>query len=320
MLSSVNNTPVYPISLGGAGLGSCEEKVFFSKPVSDHTAIETVLFALENKINLIDTSPFYGNSEKKIGIALKEYNNRQSIILSTKAGTHPVYGGYSAEKLQRSIDSSLKTLNTDYLDILHIHDPAAKDLDDLLGKGGAMDVLLRMKKEKIILNIGLGVRDHDLHRKFMASGYADVIMPYMDYNLLRTSAEGLLQEALKNDVGVMVGSALCMGLLSGKDPAKCEIVHYDIAKEGILEKATEVYNWCLENSIDILSLNYRFILDNPAINTIVIGAASKDDVAASLKAYKEPIDTIILESFKSKFISQTKLRKQYGKAVTKIQR
>jgi aryl-alcohol dehydrogenase-like predicted oxidoreductase len=304
MLFSLNGMSVGPLSLGGAGIGSCDENVFFQGPVSETQAIETILFSLENGINLIDTSPFYGNSEYKIGLALKELNDRQSVILSTKAGTHPVYKGYHADKILRSIENSLKVLNTDYLDILHVHDPSAEDLDVFLGKNGGMDVLLRLKEEGVILNIGLGVRSHDLHLRFISSGYADVIMPYFDYNLLRTNAAPLLQTAYNKYVPVMMGSALCMGLLSGEDPANCKVSHYDISQENLLNKATLVYKWCHDNGVDILTLNYKFILENPAVNTIVIGASSKEDVVRSLQALKEDIPTSIFNSFKETFILQ----------------
>jgi len=306
MLFSQNGTPVFPISLGGAGIGSCNENIFFHEPISEKQAIETVLFSLEQGINLIDTSPFYGNSEQKIGSALKEFNHRQSIILSTKVGTHPLHKGYSAEKIQRSIESSLKTLNTNYLDVIHIHDPSPDDFNTLFGKGEGMDVLLKMKEEKVILNIGLGVRSHDLHYQFIASGYADVIMPYFDYNLLRTGADALLQRSLNNGIPVMLGSALCMGLLSGNDPAGCKITHYDIAQENLLDKAILVYEWCIENNVDLLALNFKFILENPAVTTIIIGASSKQDVIRSLKAHSAVIDPSVMNSFKEKFIPKNK--------------
>jgi len=186
MLLSVDKTPVFPISLGGAGIGSCNEAIFFQGPVTEKQAVETVLFALENGVTLVDTSPFYGDSEQKIGLAVREYGKRPSFILSTKAGTHPVYKGYSRDNILRSIDNSLKTLHTDYLDIVHIHDPSEADYRNLM-KNGGIEALLHLKEEKTLLNIGLGVRDHGLHYNFIACGYADVILPYLDYNVLNTT-------------------------------------------------------------------------------------------------------------------------------------
>lgn len=300
MLLSADKTSIFPISLGGAGIGSCNENVFFQGPVSEKQAIETVLFALDTGINLVDTSPFYGDSEKKIGMALKEYGKRSSILLSTKAGTHPIYKGYSGDNIRQSIDNSLRTLQTDYLDIVHIHDPSYTDFKSMM-KNGGLEALLRLKEEKVILNIGLGVRDHALHLQFVCSGYADVILPYLDYNVLCTKADALLSLSRKKNVAVMLGSALCMGLLSGKNPAHVKIRHYAIEKDVSVEKAMRMYQWCLKNEVNLMALNYKFILAHPGVSTIVIGASSKEEVRESLHAYKENIDPTIMDSFLNKF-------------------
>ncbi|PWN68907.1 hypothetical protein C1631_012580 [Chryseobacterium phosphatilyticum] len=300
MSLNTNGISIFPISLGGAGIGSCNKNIFFQGPVSDKQAVETILFALENNINLIDTSPFYGDSERKIGIALQEYGNRSSYILSTKAGTHPIYKGYSGENIRKSVENSLKVLQTDYLDILHIHDPSDIEFKNMM-KNGGIEVLLRLKEEKIIHNIGLGVRDHDLHLQFISSGYADAILPYLDYNLLSTKANALLETANKNNITVLLGSALCMGLLSGKNPADINIRHYSIEKDVSIQKATQMYWWCQENDVNLMALNYHFILNNPAVNTIVIGACSKEEIKKSLNAYDESISPAIFESFLKTF-------------------
>lgn len=300
MLLSVDKTPVFPISLGGAGIGSCNEAVFFQGPVPEKQAVETVLFALENGVNLIDTSPFYGNSEQKIGMAVKEYGKRSSFILSTKTGTHPLYKGYSRDNILRSIDNSLKSLQTDYLDIVHIHDPTRADLKSLM-ENGAIEALLQLKEEKTLLNIGLGVRDHELHVHFIASGYADVILPYLDYNVLNTTAVALLKASHEKQVAVMLGSALCMGLLSGRDPSKASIKHYDIEKDVSREKAVQMYQWCHKNEVSLMAINYKFILANRAVNTIVTGASSKEEVRESLQAYKETIEPAVMQSFLQQF-------------------
>jgi aryl-alcohol dehydrogenase-like predicted oxidoreductase len=177
MLKTLSGKPLSKLSLGGAALGSCKDKVFFGKTISDVQAIETVLEALNNGINLIDTSPFYGDSERKIGMALLEYGNRESVLISTKAGTHPSIKGYSADIIKRSIDNSLKQLQVSYLDIVHIHDPGIDDFDKLMEDGGGIETLTELRYQGVIRNIGLGVRDHKLHSKFINSGFADVILP-----------------------------------------------------------------------------------------------------------------------------------------------
>jgi aryl-alcohol dehydrogenase-like predicted oxidoreductase len=140
-----------------------------------------------------------------------------------------------------------------------------------------------------------------LHLQFISSGYADVILPYLDYNALCIKADALLKTARERNVAVMLGSALCMGLLSGKNPAGVRIRHYNIEKDISVEKAIQMYEWCNRNDVNLMALNYKFILGNPAVNTIVIGASSKQEVRESLDAYKEKIDPVILSSFLKQF-------------------
>ena len=81
---------VGPLGLGGASLGRREQagKIIYD----DDLAVQTVLTALQNGINLIDTSPNYGESERRIGLALaaweQEGGRREDIILCTKTGGH----------------------------------------------------------------------------------------------------------------------------------------------------------------------------------------------------------------------------------------
>ena len=301
MLFTLSKAPAFPLALGGAGLGSDDKTVFFNGPVNEQGAVATVLWAMDNGINLIDTSPFYGSSEKRIGIAVKEFGKRDSLLLSTKVGTHPVHRGYTAERFQRSIESSLKTLQTDRLDIVHIHDSSENDLRVALGKSGGMETLLRLKEQGVIRYIGLGVRDHGLHRQFIDSGYADIILPYLDHNLLRQTATPLLQKASEKNIAVMMGSPLCMGLLSGRDPRTVLNKHFDVTHEVPLQKAVSMYEWCKAKEIDIKKLNFQFMRSNKAITAIVTGATSLAECKENLQAFSHPYPSTVLGEFVSHF-------------------
>lgn len=298
---AANNTPVSKLSFGGAGIGSYNEKIFFNAPVPDNQAVDAVICALENGINLIDTSPFYGNSEMKIGLAIREYGKRNSYIVSTKAGTHPSLGGYTSGDFYKSIENSLKKLKTDYIDIVHIHDPSDADFETVMNKNGGIKALQSLKEDKIIRYIGLGVRSHHLHRKFIDSGFADVILPYLDYNVLNTSAAQLISYAAEKDVSVMLGSPMCMGLLSGADPLQYKIGHFPLEKEVSVEKATEMFQWCRKNKLNLSSLNFKFIRENSDITTVLTGALSKDEVTENVKLFSEKINKEIFNDFLSEF-------------------
>ncbi|AIQ24041.1 MULTISPECIES: aldo/keto reductase [unclassified Paenibacillus] len=83
--------------------------------------------ALELGINFFDTANIYasGSSEEIIGRALKDYANRDEIVLATKVWGQmrpgPNGGGLSRKAIMSEIDNSLKRLGTDYVDLYIIH-------------------------------------------------------------------------------------------------------------------------------------------------------------------------------------------------------
>jgi len=83
--------------------------------------------ALESGINFFDTANLYsaGTSEEIVGRALKDYANRDEIILATKVffptRKGPNGGGLSRKEILSEIDKSLKRLGTDYVDLYYIH-------------------------------------------------------------------------------------------------------------------------------------------------------------------------------------------------------
>lgn len=83
--------------------------------------------ALELGINFFDTANIYasGSSEEIIGRALKDYANREEIVLATKVWGQmrpgPNGGGLSRKAIMSEIDNSLKRLGTDYVDLYIIH-------------------------------------------------------------------------------------------------------------------------------------------------------------------------------------------------------
>src|SRR5271165_5401565 len=82
-----------------------------------------VNLAIDEGINFFDSSPYYGITvaEERLGYALE--GKRKSVILATKCGR---YGfddfDFSAKRTLASVDESLKRLNTEYLDLLQVHD------------------------------------------------------------------------------------------------------------------------------------------------------------------------------------------------------
>ncbi len=264
---------VTSLSLGGARIGGSN--------VTDDEAVGTVRRAITLGINYLDTSPLYGESESRIGLALAD-GWREKIYLATKTGTHPKWrGDYSAAGTRRSVENSLRLLGTDYLDVCLVHDPS--NMDPVVTKGGALDELQRMREEGLVKFIGLGVREHEFHKIAIETGIVDVILTYLDYTLLsQTANEWLLSFASENDIGVINGSPIAAGLLSGVEPNVKER-----PPEG--EKAYKLWQWAVDNNLNLLNLAIQFCLRQPLIATNLTGSKNATEVEQNFAAATTPV-------------------------------
>ncbi|QUL57879.1 aldo/keto reductase [Paenibacillus tritici] len=114
------------LCLGCMGFGDAKQWVH-SWVLDEEQSRPIIKEALELGINFFDTANIYsmGTSEEYVGRALKDYANRDEIVLATKVHGQmqpgPNGGGLSRKAIMSEIDKSLKRLGTDYVDLYQIH-------------------------------------------------------------------------------------------------------------------------------------------------------------------------------------------------------
>ena len=113
--------------------------------------------AYDNGINFFDTARMYTDSEEKVGYALSDV--RKNIIIATK--TH----AKDKKTLFEHLETSLKNLKTDYIDIYQLHNP--KELPNPEDPKSLYGGLLEAKKKGMIRFIGL--TNHDIKRAIRAA-------------------------------------------------------------------------------------------------------------------------------------------------------
>jgi aryl-alcohol dehydrogenase-like predicted oxidoreductase len=270
------------IGLGGVGVGG------FYGEVSEKEAIETVQYAVAQGLTYVDTSPLYGESERRIGLAL-EGGLRQRVVLSSKTGTHPQRrGDYSWDGTMWSVENSLRLLKTEYIDILLVHDPEA--MEPVFAPRGALEALESLKEQRVIGAIGLGQRRHDFHRQAIESGRFDLILTYNDYHPLRTTAaDALLPRAAQHDVGVLNGSPLAHGLLVGEDPDRLSEGVRARAAARELGAARRFYRWCNERGVPMVGIVLQFCLRQPLIHCTLSGAKTPAELEQNLRGATMPL-------------------------------
>jgi aryl-alcohol dehydrogenase-like predicted oxidoreductase len=131
------------VSILGLGLGSAYWRTFGDNP---EAAEEIVLRAESYGINYWDTSRNYGNSELLVGPAVAKVRDR--IFLVSKSGSRD-YDGFRSD-----LETSLKNLRTDHLDLYHIHEVNPQDNFDLI-ENGAVRAARQAKDEGLIRNFGI---------------------------------------------------------------------------------------------------------------------------------------------------------------------
>ncbi len=293
---------VTPLGMGGAHLGRIGPG---STEYSDELAVAAVHRGLELGINVIDTAPMYGESQRRVGLALAQWRSnevkREDIIISTKTGRGPDGAkDYSAAATRRSVERSLQLLQTDYIDILLVHDP--DDLDPVLRPGGALEALLECKDEGLIRAIGLGCRPHEFHRTCIETGHFDMSLTFCDYNLLdQSAAAGVLAPAAAHDVGIYNGTVIMLGLLGGEDPRDIALRRPGFATPERVQRATALWEWCRARELSLYALALQFSMREPRIATALVGVREPQHLEAAVAAISAEIPAEVWDDLEEEF-------------------
>ncbi|MFC4307275.1 aldo/keto reductase [Cohnella boryungensis] len=272
------------LSFGASSLGS----VF--RETNESEAIRAVHAALDSGINYIDVSPYYGmtKAEAVLGKAIKELP-RDKFLLSTKAGRYGVDRfDYSRERITASLEESFSRLNTDYADLLFLHDIEFVQPEIILEE--AIPTLQRLKEAGKIRYYGICGLPLAMFEKLLPQLDADVIISYCHYSLNDTALLGLLPLLEKQGVGLVNASPLSMGLLSLRGtpdwhPASAEL------KAACLRAAQH----CADRGVDIAKLAVQFSTSNERIPTTLVSTANPDNIRNNAAWTEEKMDTELLQ-------------------------
>ena len=278
----------------------------------DQEAITTIKYAVEKGINFIDTSPEYGLSEQRVGSGLSN-GLREKVYLQTKVGSHPKYlRDFSKKATIWSLENSFKLLKTDYIDSILIHGPRY-DIETPLGD--CLDILVDWKSKGRIGHIGIGIRQHEFHRRAIETGEMDIVLSFLDYTLLSQSLEKTtIPLALKEDVGIILAGPLNGSLLAGPEPKFNESTNNPNAElppslvggptdPKIFPRAHKIWKWCKDERINIRDLAIQFVLNAPVSgNGIVLtGPSNKKEFDEVYKSATSILPKKTWEKFEKEF-------------------
>jgi len=287
---------VSSLGLGAAALGGGppgEE--------ADESGARTLEAAYAAGLRHVDTSPMYGQSERRLGIALRR-NEFPGLAISTKVGTHPDRKfSYTRDDLRWSLSNSLRVLGVESVDVALVHD--SPTMDAIFKPGDGFDAVREMREEGLCRNVGLGIHSHEFHRRAIGEGVVDVILTYGDYNIVRRSGAALMQFAKDHGVGVLLGSPMMHGFLAtGEEPNAVIEKRPNLYKwytEHDVQIAQEWYEWCREREVSMRHLNMRFVTSSDLPDCVLTGARTPEEVHANVNeaqtAIPEEVWTAALE-------------------------
>ena len=254
---------------------------------NDDKEIERIIHrALDAGINFFDTADLYnkGQNERSVGKALK--TKRSNVILATKVGNQLRADGSGwdwnprKDYILQAIDKSLERIQTDYIDLYQLHGGTIDDpIDETIE---AFEIL---KQQGKIRHYGISSIRPNVIREYVKRSSITSVM--MQYSLLDRRPDETCLELLKeNNIGVLSRGALAQGLLVNK-PAK---QYQGYSSEQVGKVAAAVHSISNKQRTEAQTA-IRFVLQNPAITSAVIGMRTIEQLNEIVETSNTPLLT-----------------------------
>jgi aryl-alcohol dehydrogenase-like predicted oxidoreductase len=265
-------------------------------PTDDRESLNVIDAALDAGVTFFDTADVYGagHSEELLGQAMS--GRRDKFIVATKIGwqnfdrenNQTAYD--TVEKLIAGVESNLRRLQTDYVDVIQSH---------INSRDPTMEIFLegfqRLQREGRVRAYGVSTSDFEYLKAFNADGGCATLQ--IDYSILnRTPEADIFPYCREHDIGVIVRGPLAMGILTGKfgpdtqfgetdfrrrwqeEPEERETYLEDLAKVEQLRPAAK--------GRTMAQLALQFVLAHPAVTAAIPGAKTlkqlRDNVGAAM--------------------------------------
>ena len=279
------------LGFGASSLGG----VFHS--IREEEGIEAVHTAVDNGINFIDVSPYYGHlkAETVLGKALKDIP-RNTFYISTKVGRYGHDGvntwDYSAKRAQESVYESMERLNVDYIDLINVHDIEFQgDMEGGLQRivAETLPALVELREKGVVKHVGItDLQPENLKWviEHAPKGTVESILNFCHYSLNDTLLADYLGFFEQHGVGVINASPFSMGLLSQRGTPDWHPAGRDL-KQACAKAAA----YCESQGypIDKLAIQFSTSL-NPRIATTLFSSANPKNVLKNIQYVNEPLD------------------------------
>ncbi len=259
--------------LGYGSMGLRGPRTWGVRVVGEQDAERLLHAVLDAGINFIDTAPDYGISEQRIGQYIG--SRRSEFYLATKCGC--VYTQqqdhlainhvWERDVVRRNIETSLRRLQTDHVDILQFHGGDA----DTLQRNGLIDLLVEFRESGMIRFIGVSSKLPEL-KGLIDLGVFDTFQ--IPYSCLAAEHHQLITRAAETGAGVIVRGGIAQG---GPDAEIQRPALNDLWSRANLDEL-------LPAGMQRAELILRYTLSHPHVHTTIVGTCNPDHLGENLSA------------------------------------
>jgi D-threo-aldose 1-dehydrogenase len=275
---------VSKVCFGTSSLSSMPDT--YGYEVSPERAHATVRAIFDSPVNFLDTSRIYGfgRSEARIGDVIRERGGLpKNFVLSTKLDRDPKTNRFDAAQARRSLEESLKALNLDRVQLLHLHDPEhATSLAEITGPDGALPALIKMKEQGLCDAIGLAAGTLDVMMPLLKDWEFDALITHNRFTLVNRNAAPMIDFAAAKGIAVLNAAPYAGGVLAkGTDSFKRYV--YQEATAEMLDPVRRVEAACARHGVPPGAAALQFSLRDPRITSTICGVSKPERVRETLE-------------------------------------
>ena len=226
------------ITLGSTGI-TVPQNAFGALPVQRvdmQTAVKILRKAYDGGITFFDTARAYSNSEEKLGEAFGKWDSppREKIFIATKSTAE------TPEKLREDLETSLRNLHTDYIDIYQLH--CVKQCYCPGDGTGLYEVLQEAKSQGKIRHIGITAHKIGIAEEIAESGLYETLQ--FPFSYLATERDiALVEKCRKNNIGFIAMKGLSGGLLTNARACMAFMLEYPVLPIWGIQRESELDEW-----------------------------------------------------------------------------
>lgn len=294
---------VSALSFGASSLGG----VFHE--INENRALDAVYTAVDNGMNFIDVSPYYGHykAETVLGKALPNID-REKYYLSTKVGRYGKDGvntwDYSAHRAKESVYESLERLHIDYIDLINVHDVEFSDLNQVINE--TLPALCELREEGVVKHVGItDLQPENLQYIIdrVPQGTVESVLCFCHYCLNDDMLTDYFDYFESKGIGIINASPFAMGLLS-----KRGVPDWHPAPKALVEACQKATEHCEAKGYPIEKLAIQYAISNPRIATTLFSSANPDNVKKNIQYVEEPIDWQLVKEVQDIIGDQKRVR------------